>query len=66
MSGAAENFLDQLITWREVGYNFSAHREDYDRYDSLPPWALKTLEEHATDQRPARYSLKQFEAGIDP
>jgi deoxyribodipyrimidine photo-lyase len=64
MSGAAENFLDQLITWREVSYNFSAHREDYDRYDSLPPWALKTLEEHATDQRPARYSLKQFEAGM--
>ncbi|MEQ1473625.1 MAG: deoxyribodipyrimidine photolyase [Candidatus Acidiferrum sp.] len=63
MSGAAENFLDQLITWREVGYNFSAHREDYDRYDALPPWALKTLEEHAADKRPRRYSLKQFEAG---
>ena len=63
MSGAAENFLDQLITWREAGYNFSAHREDYDRYDALPPWALKTLEEHAADKRPIRYSLKQFEAG---
>ena len=62
MSGSAENYLDQLITWREVGYNFNAQREDYDRYDSLPPWALKTLEEHATDERPARYSLKQFEA----
>jgi deoxyribodipyrimidine photo-lyase len=63
MSGAAENFLDQLITWREVGYNFSAHRDDYDRYDSLPPWALKTLEEHATDKRPTRYNLKQLAAG---
>ncbi len=62
MSGAAEDFLDQLVTWREVSYNFSAHREDYDRYDSLPAWALKTLEEHATDRHPVRYSLKQFEA----
>jgi deoxyribodipyrimidine photo-lyase len=62
MSGSAENYLDQLITWRELGYNFSAHLEDYDRYDSLPPWALKTLEEHATDKRSACYSLKQFEA----
>lgn len=61
MSGWAENYLDQLITWREVGYNFSAQREDYDRYDSLPLWALKTLEEHSTDKRPVGYSLGQFE-----
>ena len=47
MSAHAENFLDQLITWREVGYNFCAHREDYGRYESLPPWAQKTLLEHA-------------------
>ncbi|MDP9340029.1 MAG: deoxyribodipyrimidine photolyase [Acidobacteriota bacterium] len=60
MSRSAENFLDQLITWRELGYNFCAHREDYDRYESLPPWALKTLDEHATDERPACYSLKEF------
>ena len=57
MSPSAEAFLDQLVTWREVGYNFSAHREDYDRYESLPPWAQKTLEEHARDERAHLYSL---------
>ena len=34
---------------------------DYDRYRSLPDWARKTLEEHASDARPHRYSLEQFE-----
>jgi deoxyribodipyrimidine photo-lyase len=63
MSGSSESYLDQLITWREVGYNFCAQREDYDRYNSLPAWAQKTLEEHANDARPNVYSLQEFEAG---
>ncbi|MGB7434008.1 MAG: hypothetical protein WBR26_08190 [Candidatus Acidiferrum sp.] len=62
MSLTAESFLDELITWREVGYNFSSHREDYDRYESLPDWAQKTLKEHAKDQREHAYSLEEFEA----
>jgi deoxyribodipyrimidine photo-lyase len=63
MSASAEQYLDQLITWREVGYNFMAHREDYDRYVSLPPWAQKTLEQHSTDPRPHQYTLEEFESG---
>jgi deoxyribodipyrimidine photo-lyase len=61
MSSSAEGFLDQLITWREVGYNFSSHREDYHRYESLPDWAKKTLQEHARDERQYLYSLDEFE-----
>ena len=30
VSAKAEQFLDQFITWREVGYNFSSHSADYD------------------------------------
>jgi deoxyribodipyrimidine photo-lyase len=63
MSGSSESYLDQLITWREVGYNFCAQRKDYDRYNSLPPWAQKTLEEHTDDERPNVYSLQEFETG---
>jgi deoxyribodipyrimidine photo-lyase len=63
MSASAEQYLDQLITWREVGYNFTAHREDYDRYVSLPPWAQKTLEQHSTDPRLHQYTLEEFESG---
>lgn len=62
MSATAESFLDELITWRELGYNFAAHRADYDRYESLPEWARKTLKEHAKDEREELYGLNQFEA----
>jgi len=61
MSEAAESFLDQLITWREVGYNMSFRRDDYDEYDSLPDWARKTLEEHRKDQREYIYTRREFE-----
>ncbi|WP_425614100.1 deoxyribodipyrimidine photolyase [Anatilimnocola sp. NA78] len=58
-----ESFLDELITWREIGFNFCAHHPDeYDRYESLPEWCRKTLEKHAKDPREHRYDLDQFEA----
>ena len=62
MSDGAESFLDELITWREIGYNM-AHREPdaYDRYTSLPDWARQTLAEHVEDEREHIYTLAQFE-----
>jgi deoxyribodipyrimidine photo-lyase len=62
VSEEAEAFLDQLVTWRELGFNMCAHGRDYDRYESLPAWARKTLEDHARDPRPALYERPQFEA----
>jgi deoxyribodipyrimidine photo-lyase len=61
MSDGAERFLDQLITWRELGYNMCSKRTDYAEYDSLPEWARDTLEEHADDPRAYTYSLAEFE-----
>lgn len=61
-SPALESFLDELITWREIGFNFCAHRQDYDRYESLPEWCRKTLEKHAADPRKHLYELPEFEA----
>jgi len=58
----AEPFLDQLVTWRELGYQFSQKQSDYHKYDSLPSWAVKTLLEHEGDPRPRLYTLKEFEA----
>jgi deoxyribodipyrimidine photo-lyase len=63
MSEAAEAFLDQLITWREVGYNMCSHTGDYDQYESLPGWALKTLKDHEKDRKSYLYSLEEFEEG---
>ncbi len=62
-SKAVEAFIDELITWRELGFAFCFHRpDDYDQYDSLPEWALKTLTTHQDDNRPYVYSLEQFES----
>jgi len=57
-----ESFLDQLITWRELGYNMCSRNGDYDRYESLPAWARQTLAEHADDPREFVYTLDEFES----
>lgn len=61
MSAGAEAFLDQLITWRELGFNMCYLRRDYDRFESLPDWAKQTLREHERDIRPHVYGLEEFE-----
>jgi deoxyribodipyrimidine photo-lyase len=48
MSANAEAFIDQLITWRELGFNMCAQRS--------------TLEAHESDPRPHLYSLEQLES----
>lgn len=61
-SASAEAFLDQLLTWRELGFNMCATRpDDYANVDSLPTWALATLGSHTRDPRPYRYALETLE-----
>ncbi|NGP88534.1 hypothetical protein [Fodinibius halophilus] len=55
-----DGFLDEVITWREVGFHFAHHEPDYDQYESLPGWALKTLEKHKDDPREYIYDLEEF------
>jgi len=62
MGEDAEAFLDELVTWREIGFNRCALTDDYDRWESLPEWARDTLETHATDPREHLYDLEVFEA----
>jgi deoxyribodipyrimidine photo-lyase len=61
MSRNAESFLDQIITWRELGFNFCTHRADYGQYESLPEWVRKTLQDHVRDEREHIYMLEEFE-----
>jgi deoxyribodipyrimidine photo-lyase len=56
----AEAFLDELITWRELGFATSHHRQDHAAYESLPAWARGTLDAHAGDPREHRYALETF------
>jgi deoxyribodipyrimidine photo-lyase len=62
LPAGSEAFLDEVITWRELGYGFCFHRADYDRYASLPAWAKRSLAEHAGDRRPALYARRALEA----
>jgi deoxyribodipyrimidine photo-lyase len=61
VSAPAERLLDELVTWRELGFNFTSKRDDYDVFESLPPWAQQTLETHATDDREHVYDSTEFE-----
>lgn len=58
---ARESFLDELVTWREVGFNMAHREEDYTEYRSLPDWARRTLDEHRDDSREYVYTLAEFE-----
>ncbi len=60
MGAATEAFLDECITWREVGFNFCALRDDHDQFASLPAWARASLEAHADDPRDHVYALDEF------
>ena len=63
VSVGAEAFLDQLVVWRELGFNMCALQPDnYAKFDSLPDWAQQTLEVHESDSRPHIYSRAQLEA----
>lgn len=62
VSEPAEGFLDQVLTWREIGFNWAFMNPDtYDKLESLPNWAQKSLAETSSDERPYLYTLEQFE-----
>ena len=66
VSGPAEAFLDQLVTWRELGFNMCVHRpSDYDRYESLPAWARATLGGARRRRAGARVHARGVRASAD-
>lgn len=58
---AKDDFLDQLITWRELSICFVTYNDYYDSIECAEPWAHKTLSVHASDKRPVLYTRKQLE-----
>ena len=45
-------FLDELLVWRELAFNFCFFTDDPESLSALPAWARATLGEHAQDTRP--------------
>ncbi|HTJ45329.1 MAG TPA: deoxyribodipyrimidine photolyase [Kofleriaceae bacterium] len=57
---AHETFMDQIVTWRELGFGFAFHVRDHTSWRSLPAWARASLDQHASDPRTFRYSRDQL------
>lgn len=56
-----ESFLNEVVTWRGVGYHYCHHRPDYADFSSLPDWARTTVDEHRGDVRDHVYSFEELE-----
>jgi len=61
LTPGVESFLDQLVVWREIGFNTCAHIDNHDSFDSLPTWAKESLLLHCDDPKDYVYSLNQLE-----
>jgi deoxyribodipyrimidine photo-lyase len=59
------NFLDEALTWRDVGMNWHWTRRDdtASLRKALPTWAWESLSRHADDERTHLYTLDEWEAG---
>jgi deoxyribodipyrimidine photo-lyase len=57
-------FLDEAITWRDVGYHWHLTRraDTASLAQALPAWAQATLAKHAPDPRKHAYARDEWEA----
>jgi deoxyribodipyrimidine photo-lyase len=62
-SPGTESFLEELVVRRELAFNFVRYNPFYDRFDSLPDWAQRTLRDHSKDIREYVYSIEELEKG---
>lgn len=56
-----QSYINQLVVWRELARNFVLHNQNYNKYEGIPEWAKRTLEEHSKDAREHIYSLEELE-----
>ena len=59
-SAGAEKFLDELLIWRELAYNFCFHHNQPETLAVLPEWARRTIEDRSGDRREALYSWESL------
>ena len=59
---ARDSFLEELIVRRELAVNYIATTVHYDRFESLPAWAQRSLNLHAKDAREHLYGYEQLAA----
>jgi deoxyribodipyrimidine photo-lyase len=59
------SFLDEALTWRDVGFqwHWSRRADAASLETALPAWVLATLGAHAKDPRPHLYTPEELENG---
>jgi photolyase PhrII len=62
-SRGAHKFLDELLIWRELAFNFCFHHQALETLAAVPNWARQTLEAHAADKRDILFSWEQLARG---
>jgi deoxyribodipyrimidine photo-lyase len=60
-AAAAAKFQDELVTWRELAFNFCLRNPNHGKLKGLPEWVHKTMDKHKDDPREVVYSLGQLE-----
>ncbi len=58
---SVQKFEDELVTWRELAYNFCVRNPNFGKLKGLPDWAHRSMEKHKDDPREHIYSLEQLE-----
>ncbi len=56
-------FLDEMLTWRELAFNFCRFEPKHRTVEGIPDWARTELAEHESDPREAIYSDEELERG---
>ena len=63
-AAGAVKYLDELLIWRELSFNFCFHNLDVlDSIEALPSWAIETLDEHSSDEREDIYPWEVLSRG---
>jgi deoxyribodipyrimidine photo-lyase len=57
------NFQDEILTWRELAFNFTHFNPRHRTVEAIPDWARRELTAAESDDRPALYSAEELEQG---
>jgi len=58
---AVARFVDEVLTWRELAFNFCHYNPRHRSIDAVPAWAREELRRGEADPRPALYSDQELE-----
>ncbi len=57
----SESFLNELLTWRELSFNFCLRNPHHGSLAALPDWVHRSMRAHADDEREVTYTLDELE-----